>query len=262
MIRKADVLKILKEIDPTYSAVANSVLKVVKGELKNTFGYNVTTRADPRTKNDSEFILFNSLRSPQLQDILADSASEHRSAWIGFVFVVLQIINSSAGKSIDAAALMAKVRELDDRFPDTVSKSTSSRAPVPELGADFPSLMKRMINERYVVVKTEGGSASSSAAANKDEAKVSYTFGPRFFAEFGRRQLLTSYYDALGQVVDVTMLDEAANAEKEQNDLVDDEEEENGEAEGDGPDGEKDKGGEDAPPPAPAPGKRKKRRSN
>lgn len=253
------MLKILKDVDPTYSSVANSVLKEVKTELKNTFGYNVTTRADPRQKNEGEFIVFNSLRSPQLQDILADSASEQQSAWMGFVFVVLQIVNASAGKCIDDASLMAKVRELDERFPDTVSKgSSSSRAPVPELGADFPSLMKRMVNERYVVVKTEGGSASSSAAANRDEAKRSYTFGPRFFAELGRRQLLTSYYAALGQVVDMNMLDEAATAEEEQNALVDEEEEpENGEGNGgDNPDEA------DELPPAPAAEKKKKRRKS
>lgn len=234
------------------------MLQVVHRELKDTFGYNVTVKADPKNKNDNEFIVFNALRSPQLQDILADTALEQDSAWLGFVFVVLQIVNSSAGKAIDFNSLMAKIRELDERFPDTVTKSGSTReAPVPALGADFPSLMKRMVNERYLVTMSEGGSASSSAAANRDEAKVSYTLGPRFFAEIGRRQLVTSYYATLGQKVDGAIFDEAANQEQEHQDLVNDVEEGDAGAEG-GPDQEK----ADSPPPAPAQEKRKKRRQS
>jgi len=181
----------------------------VKRELKNTFGYYVTVKADPTNKNDGEFIVFNALCSPQLQDILSDAASARDSAWIGFVFVVLHIVNSSAGKTVDFNTLMSKIRELDDRFPDTVNKAGAGKAavaPVPVLGADFPSLVKRMVNERYLVVKAEGGSASSTAAANKDDSKLMYSFGPRFFAEIGRRQLLTSYYDTIGQKVDISML--------------------------------------------------------
>ena len=111
--RKADVLKVLKEIDPTYSAISNSVLQIVKRELKNTFGYYVTVKADPTNKNDGEFIVFNALCSPQLQDILSDAASARDSAWIGFVFVVLHIVNSSAGKTVDFNTLMSKIRELE-----------------------------------------------------------------------------------------------------------------------------------------------------
>ena len=47
--------------------------------------------------------------------------------------------------------------ELDDRFPDTVSKLLP-RVLLSELGADFPP--HGMINERYEK-KTEGGSAPS-----------------------------------------------------------------------------------------------------
>jgi hypothetical protein len=176
--RKDTITKVLKDIDPTYGAVANSVLKVVKEELKENFGYSLTCRADPTiAKESNEFVLFNALHGPHLQDLLADGSSVQKSAWLGFVFVVLQCVNSSAGKTIDFQTLLTRIREIDDRFPDTALKkaatNSSGAVPVPELGADFPSLMKRMVNERYVTVVAETGSAIKET---KEENKTRYVF--------------------------------------------------------------------------------------
>ena len=238
------MLKVLKEIDPTYSSCANNVLQIVKVELKNTFGYNLSSNADPLVPKGTEFIVFNGLLSPQLQDILSDSASTTNKAWMGFVFVVLQIVNSSPKKTIDNHSLLSKLREIDGRFPESVAKakgssSTSSSKmadiPIPELGADFPGLMKRMVSERYVtVVKTAGAGRPTDP---EDQAKAHYTFGSRFYAELGQKQIITSYYLTLGQRVDQGLLDDAAAMEQEMRDLVPEEEEEEeeeaeGEAEG------------------------------
>ena len=88
-----------------------------------------TLKADPKNKNDNEFIVFNALRSPQLQDILADTASKQDSAWLGFVFVVLQIVNSSAGKAIDFNSLMAKIRDFRSKAVDAARRKGAQHQP-------------------------------------------------------------------------------------------------------------------------------------
>ena len=45
----------------------------------------------------SDYIVFNALRSPQLQHELAENSPN--AAWMGFVFVVLHCINSMPGAS-------------------------------------------------------------------------------------------------------------------------------------------------------------------
>ncbi len=235
--RKDTILKVLKDVDPSYGSCATSVVAICKKELKKSFGYDLSSRftaQEPtevkgasRASTSTEFILFNGLRSAQLQDILADAASVNNKAWMGFVFVVLQIINSSAAKTTDSHTLLSKVREIDDRFPESRTKSTSSSGvPVPELGADFPNLMKRMVNERYVVVRAK------DKKENREDTKIEYTFGARFYAEFGRKQVITSYFQTLGQRVDIAMLDDAAQAEQEMYDDVGDEEEKEEEQQG------------------------------
>ena len=211
-------------MDPTYGNCATNVIAIVKTELKNSFGYDLSSKFSVQdtsvkgaSKTGAEFILFNGLRSPQLQDMLADSASVNNKAWMGFVFVILQIVNSSAAKTVDNLTLLSKVREIDERFPESISKKSSSAdVPVPELGADFTTLMKRMVTERYVTVKAK----DKKDADAEDSDKVTYTFGARFYAEFGQKQAITSYYQTLGQRVDMGMLNDAAEAEQEMHDKI------------------------------------------
>ena len=225
-------------MDPTYGNCATNVIAIVKTELKNSFGYDLSSKFSVQDtsvkgapKTGAEFILFNGLRSPQLQDMLADSASVNNKAWMGFAFVILQIVNSSAAKTVDNLTLLSKVREIDDRFPESISKKSSSAdVPVPELGADFSMLMKRMVTERYLTVKAK----DKKDADTEDSVKVNYAFGARFYAEFGQKQAITSYYQTLGQRVDMGMLNDAVEAEQEMHDKIAEEEVEEEGADGSG----------------------------
>ena len=226
--RRDTILKVLKEVDPSYGSCATSVIAIVKKELKNSFGFDLSSRflvqdsldikGVSKAKLGSEFILFNGLLSSQLQDILSDSASVKNKAWMGFVFVVLQIINSSTAKTIDSHTLLSKIREVDNRFPESIAQSSPRvDVPVPELGEDFTSLMKRMVTERYVVVKTN---KKEQQGIGEDCNKTYYTFGARYYAEFGQRQAIVSFYQTLNQRVDSGMLQDAARAEQEMHDKI------------------------------------------
>ena len=109
---------------------------------------------------------------------LLTEASPH-GAYMGFVFVVLQILNSSAGKTQDAAGLLKSLRILDPRFPETLVKGSSKGVvvPVPELGEDFLGLMARMTKEKFVLA------AKDSEGKDAGDEKNHYTLGPRFHAE-------------------------------------------------------------------------------
>ena len=123
------------------------------------------------------------------------------------------------------------MREIDDRFPESISKKSSSAdVPVPELGADFSMLMKRMVTERYLTVKAK----DKKDADTEDSVKVNYAFGARFYAEFGQKQAITSYYQTLGQRVDMGMLNDAVEAEQEMHDKIAEEEVEEEGADGSG----------------------------
>ena len=69
--RRDTILKVLKEVDPSYGSCATSVIAIVKKELKNSFGFDLSSRflvqdsldikGVSKAKLGSEFILFNGL---------------------------------------------------------------------------------------------------------------------------------------------------------------------------------------------------------
>ena len=158
-VTRKNISDALGAVDEQYKKCLNSVVQEVQLEMKKCFGYALTVindqqQDDRNKKKDADYYLFNIVRSPKLQEILAETSASN-SAWLGFVFVVLQSINTSPGKSIDSSRLLRNIRELDPRFPETATTAVSDSVPVPELGADFASLMKRMQKEKYVVMEKE-----------------------------------------------------------------------------------------------------------
>ena len=70
-------------------------------------------------------MVFNALRSAQVQALHAESCRPHDVAFMAFVFVVLQAIHASPGqteeKAVAQTLLLRKLRTLDSRFPETLS---------------------------------------------------------------------------------------------------------------------------------------------
>ncbi len=199
-------------------------------QLKEVFGYDVTSRDFMATQQsiglkkpfskqstNSEYILFNRLKSPVLQDILIDKSGN--KAWMGFVFVVLHLINMSPAKEIEERALLDQLRSLDERFPANLESSEGGANAIPELGDSFKNLVKRMVSERYIVEKKDMGGNSTQASQGSGIVK-SYKFGARYFVELGSQQMIKSYFDTMDQPVDQNLL---KDAKEELDDMVQEE---------------------------------------
>jgi len=129
---------------------------------------------------------------------------------------------------------------------DSASEKQQATPAIPELGGGFLALMARLCKEKYVqavksIQNVSGG--SSSAGGGEQDQVIEYRFGPRYFAEFGRQQIVLSYFDSLGQPIDASALEEAAKEELEVY-AVEGEgegaaEEEEGDGAGDGSDAER-----------------------
>ena len=234
-LSRTKVTDVLKEMSKDYSKCTNSVMRAVQMALEQSFGYSLAllppapanssaaaaaARGVPSSSSSasaatSDYVVFNSLHSPQLQHELAEASPN--AAYMGFVFVVLHCINSQPGAStdkvMDQSSLMQHIRELDPRFPETLSSGTGHKLqgglPVPELGGDFLQLMARMEKERYVVRDKE------AAATDGDANRVHYKLGSRYYAELGRQQLARSYCMSIDEPVDMGLLRAAVREEEE-----------------------------------------------
>ena len=157
-LSRAKISDVLKALSKDYVKCLNSIVLAAKRALEKNFGLTLTIMSTNNSGSNSggssgsgtaDYIVFNSLRSPVLQNILAETSPN--AAWMGFVFVVLQCIHAQPGesteKTLEQSALLRSLRDLDPRFPETTqSYSDKSNQPIsiPELGADFVKLMKRM----------------------------------------------------------------------------------------------------------------------
>ena len=130
---------------------------------------------------------------------------------------------------------------------DSASEKQQATPAIPELGGGFLALMSRMCKEKYVQAIKSIQSVSGSGAGGEQDQVIEYRFGPRYFAEFGRQQIVLSYFDSLGQPIDASALEEAATEEQEVYAVegggaadAEEEEEEEGAGDGDGADAEAD----------------------
>ena len=135
---------------------------------------------------------------------------------------------------------------------DSASEKQQATPAIPELGGGFLALMSRMCKEKYVqAIKSIQSVSGGSSAGGEQDQVIEYRFGPRYFAEFGRQQIVLSYFDSLGQPIDASALEEAATEEQEVYAVegggaadadadADAEEEEEGAGDGDGADAEAD----------------------
>lgn len=144
-------------------------------------------------------------------DVVIAHSSDHIAAYQAFCYVVLTLLFISPGRKVKAEDLLAMLRKIDPRFPETdlqttkASDKTSGVYAVPELRASFPNLIKRMKDDGYLVVTkdaTEGAKSGTTAAANAEL----YSMGPRAHLEVGVIRLVKAYFAACGVPVNDTLL--------------------------------------------------------
>jgi hypothetical protein len=141
--------------------------------------------------------------------VLSELASSTDRAYFGFAFVVFHILWSYDRRSATEPDILRKLRKLEARFPDTItlgsgaSSGTRGNVAVPALGDDFMGLLGRMLKGGYIAaVKNDAGEdldreGATLGNAKKERKATLYTFGDRFYLEFGVEKLVKSYFYAL-----------------------------------------------------------------
>jgi len=210
----------------SYSKHYNLVMNKVMQELE-TFGFMLTSGINvPGSEDKKDWYIVNRLRSAKLQEVLSE-LSPH-DAYIGFVWVVSQIIYTSPGRKLDIDSILRAVRKVDRRFPDSdrgeagggrgskASSSSSSSssngggAAVPDLKDSFSGLIARMKKEGYI---NEVRPTATGTQVLETQIKV-FELGPRVYAEFGMSRLAKTYYAGMGEEVDAGVLAEAKKMER------------------------------------------------
>ena len=152
-VTRAVVADVLASFDPIYKKHVSVVISEAKVILSATFGYNLLcgSQISLNGRRD-EFYLVNELDSPTLYAVLAESRKINDNAFVGFVYVILQIIFSSPGRKCDVRTLLRNVRKIDNRFPEMVVKGKDKSTAISELEVDFLSLLARMKKEGYITL--------------------------------------------------------------------------------------------------------------
>mmetsp|Transcript_6489 Transcript_6489/g.10924 ORF Transcript_6489/g.10924 Transcript_6489/m.10924 type:complete len:347 (+) Transcript_6489:43-1083(+) len=246
----------LAKLDPAYKKLANIVIAKAQDELYNLWGAGLVHTNDILGCEDSgskaeSYFLTNTLTSTKLNTLLAtgnvpttqggsrsSSSSSSSSAssalaqevefagdnsvlgqegpLFGFKLLVFFAILTAPAQSIEFADLLSKLRGEEPRFPE--SSHSSSRgatsnndrsAAVPELGNDVKGLLDQMKKEKYVIETKDDADST-----NID--KLKYTFGPRFYLDVGKVQLVTAYYKLLGQPVDENVLNNIVQQQEQE----------------------------------------------
>jgi len=203
-VTRANLSEVLGKVgDGAYKKHVSMAVNNAAQEVFSMSGFQLSSCLHMKGRKD-EYILFSRLKSPKLQEVLAELSSN--DAYLGFVFVVLQIINTASGRKLELDAILRQLRKIDNRFPDVERGGGSKKGDtcaVPELKDSFTGLITRMEKERYIA------KVKDDAAKSSEDAKKIYELGPRFFAEFGFVQLAKTYYQGLGEEPDDGVLSEA-----------------------------------------------------
>ena len=107
---------------------------------------------------------------------------------------------------------------MDSRITETEDRSAdkSSVPSIPELGAHLQSLLTRMVKEKYIqMIKTASNVSDTGGGLSSEQSKIEYRFGSRYFAELGRQQMVTSYFQTIQEPIDAAALQEAQSEERE-----------------------------------------------
>ena len=121
---------------------------------------------------------------------------------------MFNIIWSLPGKIASGSEILVSLHRLDHRFPATYKEASilgkRSTPAVPELGGHFSDLLSKMVNEGYLIRESEKESRNSS----QDTSQYKYKLGVRFFNESDKLQLAYSYFSAIDQEPDMSVLNE------------------------------------------------------
>lgn len=197
-VNRRHIIDSLAEVDLSLKKHTNAAIHKANQVLKDIIGCSIcpgNTTPSNQTADNSKLFLINSIKAPQLREILAET--DRDAPFKGFCMVVFQAIWTSPGKKISPLNLLKCLRSVDTRFPETYiedygsnkRKITRTNIAIPELGGDFSSLMSRMEKEGYIEIEKE------EQINTELDVRVTYNFGIRFYIEVGIRQLAKAYFN-------------------------------------------------------------------
>lgn len=182
MITRTQILETLSKIELEYKSYVDIILEKVQERLLMITGYLLIQGSTIKglkeveeEKYKGDYYLVNTLDSSLvLKKILTEAAENHLSsssggggeggnlkAFQGFSFLVFHCIFNAAGGMIPVKDLLRNLRKADSRFPESISKNTSSSSsssstvvPIKELGDDFLGLLNRLkkVNELNALI--------------------------------------------------------------------------------------------------------------
>jgi len=140
VLLRTSISKALKDLSRgvEYVKCIHSILRNAQFALDSCFGLTLYALPDIKAiptadgsgcggvgnTSAAQFLVFNALRSVQVQAIHADNMNSQGTAYMAFVFIVLQAIHTAPGqteeKSVERTSLLRKLRTLDSRFPETL----------------------------------------------------------------------------------------------------------------------------------------------
>ena len=244
VVTRANINEVLTKIndgDKAYTQHFTAIVMAVATSLHEVFGLGLTNGKYLPEAGKGDFFLVNRIKSPKLQEVLAELSPS--DGYIGFVFVVLQILNTAPGRKLDAEGVQRHLRKIDSRFPESSGAARgrgaaarragddddgggggdfapSGSGAIPGLTESVPNLLARMKKDGYL-------SEEKQHVANALDAAVKYLLiGPRAYAEFGLKRLAKTYFVARGEEPDASVVKEAQKQEDKLLEAVSDEEDE------------------------------------
>jgi hypothetical protein len=225
-IRRDHVLDTLGALDVSYKKVANVALAKAQHQLLTNTGYALVhtdailgmpkAEVGAKAAANAEYMLTNSLKQPQLLRIVADA--NVFQGYPGFVALVLLAVFTAPQRKMKVRDIHARVRLVDLEVPDTLRSGSGEKGktnPMQGFDHDFLGLLAQMKKERYIVPDKEAdkggavaGAAASAESVSGDAGAHTYTLGPRFYLDIGKKQLLRSYFAANDQPEDAKMMQE------------------------------------------------------
>jgi hypothetical protein len=241
VVTRANINEVLTKIndgDKAYTQHLTAIVMAVATSLREVFGLGLTNGKYLLEADKGDFFLVNRIKSPKLQEVLAELSPN--DGYIGFVFVVLQILNTAPGRKLDAEGVQRHLRKIDSRFPESSGAARgrgaaarragdddgggggefapSGSGAIPGLTESVPNLLARMKKDGYL-------SEEKQHVANALDAPVKYLIlGPRVYAEFGLKRLAKTYFVARGEEPDASVVKEAQKQEAKLLEAVSDEE--------------------------------------
>jgi len=218
-VTRNTVIDALGKVNTNYKKHINMVLSLAQDFMGKVMGFSLTVGNEVRGLDEDqegkpkkdEIFISNFLKSPKLLECLSSICTDD-AAFSAFAFVIMQILYTSPGRTDESRNILAKLRRVDPRFPETLlakaKNYTSKACPVPELKEDFLGLLAKMKRRGYIKEVKDDSNNSG------DVGKIAYQLAVRYHIDIGQRSLMRGHFATMDQGMDPALLKEFVEQEE------------------------------------------------